>query len=422
MKRIRISILGIILACLPIAVNGQATAGNPGSLLGDFSLNWRLGNDSAQISFRQNTLMQESTVPAAMVAIASSYSDNIRDRGMARPYGANSPDIRMADYMQYAPLVIMAGVKIAGLDGKSDWLRLAATNVAAVGIMVVSVNGLKYTVSRPRPDGSSHNSFPSGHTATAFMSATMLHKEYGETVSPWFSVAGYGIAGSVAVARVIENRHWFSDIMAGAGIGTFSTLLAYQLSDGIFGNSHLCKRTQTRDRGEREDKWKFSMVNSYSFRSWTDGGSGIPDGFKPSYSLGLDISYLPWYIGPTVSAGVTQMQWTGEHRIFMDEGFKKPDVYWANAGLAFNAGLAMGISCNARLAMGWQTGGHYEFSIPGAIPSMSVNIPEGTNIRSSAGLSVKPTRNTEIAAFIGYDIYRKAWKTMNAGTSFTFKL
>ena len=70
------------------------------------------------------------------------------------------------------------------------------------------VNGIKYTASEMRPDGSTRNSWPSGHTATAFMAATILHKEYGLTRSPWYSVGAYTLATATGVMRVLNNRHW----------------------------------------------------------------------------------------------------------------------------------------------------------------------------------------------------------------------
>ncbi|MBP1540187.1 MAG: phosphatase PAP2 family protein [Prevotella sp.] len=101
-------------------------------------------------------------------------------------------------------------------------------------IMAGFVNTIKYTAKEMRPDGSSANSWPSGHTATAFVGATLLHKEYGMTRSPWFSVAGYGVATATGIMRVLNNRHWVSDVLSGAGIGIMSTELAYALSDLIF--------------------------------------------------------------------------------------------------------------------------------------------------------------------------------------------
>ena len=98
------------------------------------------------------------------------------------------------DYTQYFGPAMTVGLKLGGYEGRSDWGRLLASAALSYGIMAGLVNGIKYTASEMRPDGSTANSWPSGHTATSFVGATMLHKEYGLTRSPWFSVAGYGVA------------------------------------------------------------------------------------------------------------------------------------------------------------------------------------------------------------------------------------
>jgi membrane-associated phospholipid phosphatase len=77
-----------------------------------------------------------------------------------------------------------------------------------------------------RPDGSSNNSFPSGHTANAFMGAEFLYQEY-KDVSPWYGIAGYVVATGTGLFRMYNNRHWFSDVVAGAGFGILSTKVAY---------------------------------------------------------------------------------------------------------------------------------------------------------------------------------------------------
>ena len=84
------------------------------------------------------------------------------------------------------------------------------------------------TASVERPDGSSRNSFPSGHTATAFMGAEFLRKEYWD-VSPWIGVAGYAVAAGTGFFRMYNNRHWLTDVLTGAGIGILSTQAAYWL-------------------------------------------------------------------------------------------------------------------------------------------------------------------------------------------------
>ncbi len=143
------------------------------------------------------------------------------------------------NYTQYAPALLAAGLNFAGVEGRSDHWRFLASSAMAYGIMATIVNPIKHTAKEMRPDGTSRNSWPSGHTATAFVSATILHKEYGLTRSPWYSVAGYAVATATGVMRVLNNRHWVSDVLSGAGIGIVSTELAYGLSDLIFKGKHL---------------------------------------------------------------------------------------------------------------------------------------------------------------------------------------
>ena len=143
------------------------------------------------------------------------------------------------DYTQFAPVALSTVLNFAGVEGRSDHTRYLASCAMAYGIMAAIVNPIKNTAKEMRPDGSTRNSWPSGHTATAFVSATILHKEYGLTRSPWYSVAGYGIATATGIMRVLNNRHWVSDVLSGAGIGIISTELAYGFSDLIFKGRHL---------------------------------------------------------------------------------------------------------------------------------------------------------------------------------------
>ena len=138
------------------------------------------------------------------------------------------------NYTQFSGIALTAGLKMAGVEGRSSWPRLAASSLASYAVMAAFVNGIKYTASEMRPDGSTRNSWPSGHTATAFVGATILHKEYGLTRSPWYSIAGYTIATGTGVMRVLNNRHWISDVLSGAGIGILSTELAYGICDLLF--------------------------------------------------------------------------------------------------------------------------------------------------------------------------------------------
>lgn len=145
------------------------------------------------------------------------------------------------NYTQYTPLLLATGLKIAGYEGRSSWGRYLTSTAASYAVMGALVNGMKYSLKEQRPDGSTYNSFPSGHTATAFAAATILHKEYGLTRTPWISVAGYGLATMTGVMRVLNNRHWISDTFAGAGIGILSTELGYAIGDLFFKNKGLLR-------------------------------------------------------------------------------------------------------------------------------------------------------------------------------------
>ena len=142
------------------------------------------------------------------------------------------------DWTQYAPAAVMVGMKACGYKGRSTWGRMLVSDAFSVAAMAAMVNGVKYSVQRLRPDLSAYNSFPSGHTATAFMTATMLHKEY-EGRSPWFSIGGYSLAALTGVSRVLNNRHWLTDVIAGAAIGIGSVHIGYFITDKIFRDRQL---------------------------------------------------------------------------------------------------------------------------------------------------------------------------------------
>lgn len=145
------------------------------------------------------------------------------------------------NYTQYVPLALTIGLHLGGYEGRSDWPRFWASSAMSAAIMAGLVNGIKYTAKEMRPDGSSRNAWPSGHTATAFMAATILHKEYGLTRSRWFSLGAYTLATATGVMRVLNNRHWVSDVLSGAGIGILSVELGYGICDLLFKGKGLLR-------------------------------------------------------------------------------------------------------------------------------------------------------------------------------------
>ncbi|MEJ2883283.1 phosphatase PAP2 family protein [Pedobacter sp. GR22-6] len=130
------------------------------------------------------------------------------------------------DYLQFAPAAAVYGLHIAGIKGKHDLADATGIYLLSEAIMGGTVHGLKSWTHRLRPNGSAFNSFPSGHTSNAFASAEFLNQEYKDS-HPWIGVAGYTVATATGVLRMYNNKHWLSDVVAGAGFGILSTKISY---------------------------------------------------------------------------------------------------------------------------------------------------------------------------------------------------
>jgi membrane-associated phospholipid phosphatase len=133
---------------------------------------------------------------------------------------------KVDDYLMHAPIALVYGLNIAGIKGKHDFRNRTLLLVKSEAIMLALTYSFKSLTNVRRPDDTDVESFPSGHTAQAFATATFMAKEYKDQ-SVWYAVGAYGIATTVGAMRILNNRHWVSDVLAGAGIGILSTNLAY---------------------------------------------------------------------------------------------------------------------------------------------------------------------------------------------------
>jgi membrane-associated phospholipid phosphatase len=163
------------------------------------------------------TVLRESAVAAGIVGVSFALD------GVIHP---NVPD-RLPGELVEEPGEITgngaflfggtAALAVAGLVAGSPGAVHTARDLGlALTATSASVWLLKLTTHRERPDGSNHYSFPSGHTATAFAAASVLEHHYG-----WLAGLGaYTAAAMAGEARVADNHHYFSDVMAGAVLGT----------------------------------------------------------------------------------------------------------------------------------------------------------------------------------------------------------
>jgi membrane-associated phospholipid phosphatase len=192
--------------------------------------------DSIGMALRQKDPFWKHTIaPAVFIGLsAATWQTGKEVRRVRNRYIPNFRS-RLDDYMQYAPAATAFTLNISGVKGRNRLGRAAINWGGGMLIMGGLVNTIKYSAGVIRPDGTSGNSFPSGHTATAFMNATFLHKEYAH-VNSLYSILGYSMSSYTGISRSLNNRHWLSDILAGAGIGILSTELSYLIVDNFYKN------------------------------------------------------------------------------------------------------------------------------------------------------------------------------------------
>ncbi|MBO4600363.1 MAG: phosphatase PAP2 family protein [Bacteroidales bacterium] len=190
--------------------------------------------DTAHCRYNHAFTWQQSIAPAALIAtgtaisfspLHSSIDGSIRDWTQRDGHDR----IEIENVAQYIPDASVLLLKACGLKSKHSWRNLVCLE-AGSAIIAFSINtGLKHALDVERPYLNVYTSFPSGHTVTAFVGAEMLRREYGEEY-PAVAIAGYTIATGVGLMRVYNNRHWASDILAGAGVGILSVSIMYWLA------------------------------------------------------------------------------------------------------------------------------------------------------------------------------------------------
>lgn len=151
---------------------------------------------------------------------------------------------QLDNFTQFLPALMVYGFNAAGIKGQHDYGGLTIIYATSMLLSTSITFPLKYLVGERRPDNSDRLSFPSGHTATAFASAQFMFREYRDS-DLWLSLCGYPLAIFTGVYRVINNKHWVGDVVAGAGFGILSTELAYWLYpkiNALFGGG---KKSQT---------------------------------------------------------------------------------------------------------------------------------------------------------------------------------
>jgi len=136
------------------------------------------------------------------------------------------------NYFEIATPVLAFGLDFFdGIESRHNFRDRTLIMATSFLVMEGIVYGLKmsFPVARPRNWGEGdNNSFPSGHMAVAMTGAHIMYKEY-KDVTPWIGVAGYLMATTTGIFRMINYAHWLSDVVMSAGIGLLSAEIGYMM-------------------------------------------------------------------------------------------------------------------------------------------------------------------------------------------------
>lgn len=161
---------------------------------------------------------RESVLPLVagglVTGYASAFDAEVRDEigdadsGFAKGVGASTSGVVTA--------IVASGLYVAGRRSDSPGFRALSYDLGpAVALTYGYTAVLKETVGRERPNGEDQKSFPSGHTSNAFAIATVVERHCGRTGG----LVAYPLAAFVGFTRIRQNKHYLSDVFAGATLG-----------------------------------------------------------------------------------------------------------------------------------------------------------------------------------------------------------
>ena len=179
----------------------------------------------------EKSFLKQSIVPLSLIGagLFVNYSNGFFGKENLQENIQNQfPDFstEVDDYIQFAPAVMMYAADLFKVPSKNDAFTQTKYLIIAMLGNTIVVTSLKRITNEERPSGGEH-SFPSGHTSTAFVMATVLFHEFKDT-KPALAYSGFAFATATGVLRVLNNAHWVSDVLVGAGIGIIITDLVYR--------------------------------------------------------------------------------------------------------------------------------------------------------------------------------------------------
>jgi len=139
----------------------------------------------------------------------------------------NDFEFPIDNYIQYAPIAEIYIANIFKVKSLNNWKQQTTNLMFANALNGIITISLKHLINKTRPNNAQF-SYPSGHTSLSFTNATAVFYEYRNN-SKVLAYSGFMFSSTTGAFRIINNKHWISDVLAGTGIGIISTSLVYYI-------------------------------------------------------------------------------------------------------------------------------------------------------------------------------------------------
>lgn len=142
--------------------------------------------------------------------------------------GSNHTDFHIEDYLQYSPTALLLLPDQVGINYLHPYHQRFIYTLGTISLSIGVTHAIKALQLRQRPDKSNSKSFPSGHTSFAFATADLVYMETRHNTK-WIGICVYTAATMVGFLRIRHEKHWLTDVVAGAGIGIITNRTSFYL-------------------------------------------------------------------------------------------------------------------------------------------------------------------------------------------------
>lgn len=160
------------------------------------------------------------TRAGASILLLKSFDDEIKEfsqeQGLMPEDLSHVLDLYGGGYAYPTALVAVGAVSWVRGDSWREGVKKVKYVWTSLAVTAAFTSAIKTLSHRQRPNGKGFRAFPSGHTSGSFVVAATLNELYGSRVG----IPLYLVAAAVGAQRIHDNKHWLTDVIAGAALGT----------------------------------------------------------------------------------------------------------------------------------------------------------------------------------------------------------